>query len=69
MGKHWLGVNDDMFDESSLKPRTGIYLKSAEELQVDGQSPFLEIGTKKAECHRLQRWACPNQAEKGPLVR
>lgn len=58
-----------MFIASSLKPRTGIYLKSAEELQVDGQWPFLEIGINKAECHHAQRWACPSQAEKGPLVR
>lgn len=69
VGKHWLGANDHMFDESPLKPRTGIYLKSAGELQVDGQSPFLESGTKKAECHCPQRWAYLNQEEKGPLVR
>lgn len=43
-------------------------LKSAGDLQIDGQSPFLEIGPNQAECHDPQRGACLSRMEKGPLV-
>lgn len=55
-----------MFNKSSLKHRTRIYLKSAEELPIDGKSPYLEIATNEAECHGPERWVCLHQGEKGP---
>ena len=72
VGRDCLGIDDDTFKKPSLKCTTGIYLKSMEELQMNGKSPFLEIGTKKADCcgrQRPRRGSACSQVEKGPLIR
>ena len=49
--------------------QNGIYLKSEEEWEVDDRSPFLEISTKKAECHGPLEMGLPESGgERGPLV-
>lgn len=67
MGEHSLGTNDDIFNEPSLKHRTGVYLKSVEELQVDGKSPFLEIGTNKGRMTSSPDMGQPEPGQEGTI--